>query len=87
MSLVTGAVGTVVVRNTAAAVQAMSSWSEAMAPGSPARSAEGWWVDDQLALTQLLDDSSMPYQGRQCCRGRGEGCDQERRQEGTPEVM
>jgi hypothetical protein len=56
-------VGVVVVRNTPQAMAFMDSWQEAMAPGSPSKSAEGWWIDDQLALTQLLDDSSLPFQG------------------------
>jgi hypothetical protein len=51
------------VRDTPAAVSAMSAWRDAMAPGSPSKSVEGWWVDDQLALTQLLDTDSMPFQG------------------------
>lgn len=54
--------GVVLIRNTAAAVQAMSAWRDAMAPGSANKSAEGWWIDDQLALTQLLDASSLPFQ-------------------------
>lgn len=41
----------------------MTAWRDAMAPGSTNKSAEGWWIDDQLALTQLLDGDSMPFQG------------------------
>lgn len=51
------------VRDTPAAVAAMTAWRDAMAPGSTNKSAEGWWIDDQLALTQLLDGDSMPFQG------------------------
>jgi hypothetical protein len=56
--------GVVVVRNTPQAMTFMDAWRDAMAPGSPSKSAEGWWIDDQLALTQLLDDSSLPFQGK-----------------------
>jgi arabinosyltransferase len=54
--------GVVVLRRTAAAIALLDEWAARLAPTAPMRSAgEGWWIDDQLALSGLLDEGALPY--------------------------
>lgn len=54
--------GIVLVRNGAAAIAALQEWSRRLSPGSPSHNEDGWWIDDQLAFSDVMDEGSLPYQ-------------------------